>query len=242
MNDKASNIKKFYPNAKENIIPYGQGELIIIDYNGIIPEKIETVFELALFKAWAFVDINNVNNNDMRDFQTAKSIGISAFANDYIKVAFPKYKKVDNKVKSFIAQVKGISKNSYKASDLGEIAQETLDSQIAKIYAKTIARAAIKYIAGKQASAQVKKSSGDGFGLLTQIAANAYNSLSETADLRAWNTLPSNILMARLFLPQGKNTLAIQYIGANGIVIGSQSMTVDIKPNKKNFLILKTLQ
>ncbi|MDR0822672.1 MAG: hypothetical protein LBN20_02685 [Endomicrobium sp.] len=240
MNDKAANIKRQYPSAKQNIIPYEQGELIILDYNGIIPEKTETVFELALSKAWAFVDINNIDKNDMKDYQTAKSAAISAFASDYIKVSFPKYKPIVHSVRSFTIEAKQGSKSSYLAADLGQIAQNTLDAQIAKVYAKTIARAAIKYIAGKQVSAKAKEKGGDGWGALAQIAANVYSAVSETADLRAWNTLPENILMARIFLPQGKNTITIRYIGANGAVIGSEAMIVDIKGKKKNFVILKT--
>ncbi|MDR3049149.1 MAG: hypothetical protein LBV16_04840 [Elusimicrobiota bacterium] len=240
MNDKAASVKNLYPSAKSNIIPSGSGELIIVDFNGIIPEKIETIFEIAFTQALLYVNASNVDDNDMRAYQNAKSAGLSAFSSDYIKVSFPKYKPIKHTVNSFSVDSKHGGAKSYLASDLGDIAQNTLSAQIAKIYAKTIARAVIKYIAGKQASDQVKKSSGSGWGMLAQIAANTFNSLSETADLRAWNTLPENILMARLFLPQGRNTITIKYIGANGAVVGSEAMLIDIKANKKNFLILKT--
>ncbi|MDR3253568.1 MAG: hypothetical protein LBT07_01210 [Endomicrobium sp.] len=240
MIQRANEIKNSHPQAKKRVIPEGFGECIIVDYNGFIPEKVEHVLEFALGKIWGYVSSIEVDNTqETQDFQKAKSIGISLFANDYIKVSFPKYKDIKNRICSFNVNCNNKNIQSKLVQDLGGLAKKILDDKIGKIYAKTLARAAVKYVIGRSVSSKVEEGSGSTWGVLSQITFNLYNPLSEQADRRAWNTLPNTILMARFYLPKGDNTLVINYLSKNRQILDTQTIKVNIREGKKNFVVVR---
>ena len=123
--------------------------------------------------------------------------------------------------------------------NVGAIAKKTLDDKVGKIYAKTLARAAVKYVIGKSVSRKVEESSGNALGVVSQITFNLYNSLSEKADTRGWNTLPDTVLMARFYLPKGKQTITINYLSKSGRILDSQTIEIDIVEGKKNFYVVR---
>ncbi|MDR1941769.1 MAG: hypothetical protein LBQ47_05525 [Endomicrobium sp.] len=239
--ERISEIKKSYPSAKKTLIPRGYGECIILDYNGYIPEKIEKTFDFALYDIWPYINEVSVDDQDKRDFDKARSIGVAAFADDYIKVAFPQYKDAANAVNSFSVSASGGNKKSYPVQDFSAIAKKCLKNDTGKIYAKTLARAAVKYVVGKSVSAAVQRSTGDAWGALTQAAFNVYSAVSANADTRDWKTLPDKILMSRFFLPAGQNSLTVNFIGASGEILASKEVGVFIKEGKKNFVVLRSV-
>jgi len=239
---RANEIKASYPQAARRVMPAGYGEVIIINYNGYIPRKVQTVMQFALFDIWPYVSQTTVDDeSERRDFQTARSVSIAAFASDYVKVAFPAYQRIPNQIKYFTVDAGGDTKQSYVAQDLAELAQKVLDDEKGKIYAKTLARAAVKYVVGKVASKAVSDATGQGgLGFLTQVAFNVANSLSETADERGWNTLPENILMSRFYLPEGENNITVQFRDFNGNVVEEKNLAVNITAGKKKFVFLRS--
>ncbi|MCA6071785.1 MAG: hypothetical protein LE168_05425 [Endomicrobium sp.] len=152
MSERASEIKKNYPQAHQREIPNGYGECIVVDYNGFAPEKIDNVLEFALPNMWVYVEAVQVDSQEQEDFNKAKSIGLSVFAKDYVKVAFPKYKDFKNKIAAFKVQSDQQEVKGVVVQNIGKIAKACLDDNIKKIYAKTLARAAVKYIIGKSVS------------------------------------------------------------------------------------------
>jgi hypothetical protein len=240
MPDKAGEIKKDFPQTKKRTIPEKYGECVLFNYNGFVPEKTETVLEFALGDMWAYVDAGNVDSKDMADFDKAKSIGISALAKDYIKVAFPRYKDFDNKVVSFRVKSESREEKGVLAQDLGKIAKACLKDETAKIYAKTLARAAIKYVIGKSVSKSLGRQNGDAVERLSQGLFNAYAAATSSVDRRAWNTLPDTIIMSRFCLPEGARTLKVDFLDAKGKVVESQDIEVNIKAEKKNFAFIRS--
>jgi hypothetical protein len=240
MSDRASEIKKNYPQAHQREIPNDYGECIVVDYNGFVPEKIDNVLEFALSNMWAYVEAVQVDSQEQEDFNKAKSIGLSVFANDYVKVAFPKYKDFKNKIVAFKVQFNQQEVKGLVVQNVGKIAKACLDDNIKKIYAKTLARAAVKYIIGKSVSEIISNNAGESLGEFSQISFNMFNSLSEKSDRRAWNTLPDKILMARFCLPVGMHTLKINFLGKDGEVLDSCSAEVDVRAGKKNFVAVRS--
>jgi hypothetical protein len=241
INDIAKSIKAKYPAAQKKDIAKGYGECIVIDYNGIVPQKVENNIEFALFRAFPYIDANQAEAGERQDYQRAKSATISAFANDYIKVSFPAYKRIAHRVNSFTIEFSsGVAVQSYMAQDIAQIAEKTLESQVAKIYTKTIARAAVKYILGKVASAEVEKQYGSGYGSLARMASNLYSSLSSIADTRGWNTLPENILMSRFYLPEGENKIIVRFLDSAGNTVKKSEIKVNVKSGKKNFIVISS--
>jgi len=241
MKDRAADIKSEYPGAQETDIPEGYGECIIIDYHGFMPKKVDNVLEFALFNIWHYINQVTVDDDkERRDFDKARTIAISAFANDYIKVAFPKYEKIPNKIQSVTIRYGDSSARTYMVQDFGTLAQKNLESEISKIYAKTLARAAVKYAIGKSVSKAVSDKTNSAWGTLTQIAFNLYNSLSETADKRGWNTLPETILMSRIYLSEGTNEITVEFRDAGGNIIKTETATVEIKRGGKTFVVVRS--
>ncbi len=76
----------------------------------------------------------------------------------------------------------------------------------------------------------MQKELGNRLGVLGQLAGNVYNAATERADLRAWNTLPSNAQVTRLALPAGKHNIEFK----NGYV--TQSINIEVKPNQTTFI------
>lgn len=243
MPDRAARIKEDFPQAEKSLIPKGFGELVIVDYNGAMPRKTDNILEFALFDIWPYVNQVEVDTDEAAEFEKARSVSISIFAKDYVKVVFPQYKRVPNKVKTFSVKAENISsKRAYEAQNLAEIAEKCLQNDIKKVYAKTLARAAVKYAVGKSVSKAVDDSTGDkGWGTLTQIGFNIFNSLTASADKRGWRTLPENILMSRIYLPAGENKVRIDYLGPLGEKLFSETFSVNIENGKKTFKILRSL-
>lgn len=107
-------------------------------------------------------------------------------------------------------------------TDIGALAVKTLKENVIANMATQIARSTAKYA--------LQKEMGNRFGLLGQLAGNAYNTATEKADTRAWTTLPSNAQVARIMLPAGNHQLEL----VNGGV--KKSINIDVKPNQTTFI------
>ena len=82
------------------------------------------------------------------------------------------------------------------------MAVKTLKEKIAANLTTQIARSTAKYA--------VQKELGNRLGVFGQLAGNIYNTATEKADVRAWNTLPSNAQVTRLLLPVGSHTIQLK--------------------------------
>ncbi|MBJ6353314.1 hypothetical protein JFY72_12480 [Acinetobacter sp. c1] len=112
--------------------------------------------------------------------------------------------------------------NTSTLTDIGALAVKTLKENVAANMTSQIARTTAKYM--------VQKELGNHLGAIGQIAGNIYNTASEKADVRAWNTLPSNAQVARLTLPTGTHTIQLK----NGYM--TQELNIDVKPNQTVFI------
>ena len=79
----------------------------------------------------------------------------------------------------------------------------------------------------------------EALGLLTNLA----GVLTEQADTRSWQTLPNQIFMVRMPLPEGKHTLKYSFLNANGQVHRSvPGPEIEIYPNQITFLNHRTYE
>ena len=126
-----------------------------------------------------------------------------------VSIAFPLYKE------KWAAQtpLRVFNKNELIGStepicDVRALAVKALKEKVPLIATRQIVRAIAKGVT----SAAAKKNMGD-FG---QFAANIWNLVSESADLRSWLTLPANAQILRTPLPAGSYRLALQHPMAAG--------------------------
>ena len=122
----------------------------------------------------------------------------SAELNQIVSLALPYYPQSDYLEKPLMLNIAGQDHRTETIEDIEALLREDLDDESAAIYAMTLARMVGKY--------QIVKSAGnhnDGLALLTNIFAM----LSESADTRSWNMLPSTIQIARFSLSAGEYSL-----------------------------------
>jgi hypothetical protein len=84
------------------------------------------------------------------------------------------------------------------------IGRRNLDDRIAWVTAKAIARSAAKTIVVDEAAEAAEEKHGDWAGVLVGLAGSVLNTWSESADLRSWLTLPTEIQVLRAAVPAGE--------------------------------------
>jgi len=227
----------------ERAIPKDCGELVVLDYNGYAPEKVNTFFEIALGKAWVHVEAYKAQGEDAEKMSDARSTVHALLADDIVRVAFPKYEDLSYNIKSFEAKsadVKDAARSS-TVEDIGGIAKQNLDDRITRVRIKAIVRATLKFVLAKKISEKVGDNNGPIAGWLAKKALNVAASTTEKADVRSWRSLPDRILMSRLILPKGKHSVQVVFYDQSGVQVKSQMLeNVEINPGKKTFVKIRT--
>lgn len=250
MSAEASNLKEEYPAAKR-LGEQSGGELIIVDYNGLSPKKIDNIIELSFYKAWPYFNATRPADDEQAKAEQVRSAVQAGFSDDFIKVAFPKYVRYKNAIAAFGVEeldekgnaVRTFNPASFTASDIASMLENILEKQNSAVYAKTVARAVGRYVLTKVAVDQVKQKeskNNDTLSILTKSVLNITSSLLEKADKRSWRTLPENINMARLFLPAGQHKINIKYLDNYGRTVSSEQINVNILENKKTFVTVQS--
>ena len=235
------------PIKKENF-----GELIIVNYNGLSPRKVDDIIEMSFYKAWPHFASIKVESYEQEQAEKVRAAVRAGFSDDYIKISFPKYERYRNQISSFIIEEVNFYKEdtnsdytSFKACDIGSLMIRALQRENLAIYSKTIARAVGRYVLAKVVTNQIrqKESNGDHtFSILTNSILNITNSLLEKSDKRSWRTLPEQINMSRIYLQEGIHTLNIKYTDSFGTVIYTEQIVVHIKQDEKTFIVTKSFK
>lgn len=112
--------------------------------------------------------------------------------------------------------------------DIRALAVKSLQEKVPVIATRQIVRAISKGVT----AAAAKKNLGD----LGQFAANVWNLLSESADLRSWLTLPASAQILRARLPAGSYKLTMQHPMTPG------TMYADVEINADGKTILQVIR
>jgi hypothetical protein len=128
------------------------------------------------------------------------------------------------------------------------------------IRARAIARAALKYALAKSVSQSLRADAGERRGRrgrnagaadaagrraaeqLLAALLRAYAVLSERADTRSWNAVPDEIWLTELDLPVGVHGVELAFRAGDGRVVRTQRASVRARPDRRSFLIVRTLQ
>ena len=248
---EANELRKQYsitePEKKEN-----SGELIIVNYNGISPRKIDDIIEMSFYRAWPYFTSVKVESYEQEQAEKVRAAVQAGFSDDYIKIAFPRYERYNNKISSFIIEEVNFNKDitnsnykSYKVCDIGSLMIAALQRENLAIYSKTIARAVGRYVLAKVVTNQIRQQESDNdhtFSILANSILNVTNSLLEKADKRSWRTLPEQINMSRIYLQEGIHTLNIKYLDSAGTNVYTEQIVVHIKQNEKTFVVTKSFK
>ncbi len=98
-------------------------------------------------------------------------------------------------------------------SDVDAYARATLKDEQPKLLVKTLSRALSKQVLAAQGAVQTKKAVGGAegavLGALVNLVGSATATVSESADTRAWTTLPDHVQAALIDVPAGKYSLEL---------------------------------
>jgi hypothetical protein len=235
--------------GKVRTIPEGEGELIILHYNGLSPVKGQTKVAIPFSEAWLLVAAIQATADERarEDINRATAFVGALEGVDVISVAFPKY--VDRpyriaRMEPLVAKATRIT-GPELVEDIGAIAEKDLEDRKALIYTKSVARAAIKYAIQKGVEAAARES-GDQQALLvagTQLLGGLARYASEQADKRVWSTLPDQIWMSSMVLPAGVHVLEVDFVTAQSVPVESRTIpNVEVSPGQRRFVILRTVK
>jgi len=128
-----------------------------------------------------------------------------------IRVAVPAYIYPPRYVNSARVRIADQSYMMNTVSNVDGLARAALSEKMHIITARAIARAVMKK--------KTEQKIGEKSGSLGQVAAMVANFGSEIADTRCWNTLPQQFELARIPLPAGEYTVAIELLNSAGYII-----------------------
>ena len=122
--------------------------------------------------------------------------------NQAVSLALPYYPPSNYVENPLILSMAGQLHRTETIEDVEALLREDLNDESAAIYAMTLTRMVSKYELVKSAGNQ-----NDSLGLFINII----TMLSESADIRSWNMLPSTIQFARFSLPAGEYSLPLPH-------------------------------
>jgi len=185
----------------------GLGRLVLVHFNGTAPVKDETKLHIPTTRG-------------------------------PITIAFPHYKVKRPSCRSSVLIAEGAGRSLNKQTDIVEdingIAVKNLDDRKGRVIAKTIARAATKQLAIDAATSNVKNKQER---QVAKILLNFANTAVEKADTRSWRTLPGEIYMTRMFVPEGDYTVKVKQCGR----ISTIEDRVSIQAGKTRFVLFNSL-
>lgn len=152
------------------------------------------------------------------------------------KIAFPRYKeRIFDVREGWFSARKGGAIVARQPTQLGEdiagIAVKNLSDRKVRVIAKAVLRPAGKYALERYGADALERRHGDAAADAVRVSGSLYNIYSEQADLRAWQTLPAQIRVARLLLAPGEYEFFF-----NGEPLG----TADVRAGGKKFFLIRT--
>lgn len=242
--DKVEEIQRRWgvPNSSPSLPETGDsGEVILLHYAGLGPEKVDSFFEISVFKGWPYVEQVNTKSQDDTQVEQARAVFRSLTADKMIRVAFPKYKRATARIQTAEIFSGSTTHHATLVEDVGAIAVRNLEDRVLRTRSRAIARAVIKYLLAQKISNAVEKNSDEGLGFLVRAVLQAAATLTEVADKRAWRTLPDKILMARLALPIGDHSLTVKFSDELGAPVETREIKkVTVLPGRRSILIVRT--
>lgn len=247
-NDEIADIQKRWGAEPAAANPAGAGEIVVFHYAGLPPYKVDSFFEIGFFAGWAYVEAAQPQGEEEAQVEQASAIARSILADEVIRLAFPKYVRAPYAIQGLdvavddVAGSSGAAHRAHVAEDVGAIAIKNLDDRIARVRAKTIARAAVKFALSRNIAARVEERQGSGAAWvakkLLQLAATA----TELADKRCWQTVPDKIAIAVVALPEGRYTLNLTFRDAHGAAVRTRRADdVKVRAGKKTFFVVRTV-
>jgi len=233
--------------GKKDRIPKNAGEIVVIFQAGRSAIKVSRGSLLSDPKMKSNI---RVTLNGMSLKQGVTVAGVLVALNN-AENPIPRFKKRSNKIRYLVINVNGRNVDrTYMLENIEDTAVQNLKDDYNRLYAKVAAGIAVKAATAIAAGYAAKKLAeqskqlggfagiigtavgvGTGAGLVSQIK----------PDLRCWHTLPANLQLGRVFLPEGEYNVTIKLVDYNGKVDRTDKKKITVKKGEKTFMNYRTL-
>lgn len=210
-----------------------EGELVLFWLNGMGPVKEEwqiTISNMGISDGIVSLGNPELGLNYAYSANNLSAREKAAFKNlSFIRVAFPKYRErlpvfsrgqilFNNKEIPF-----------EKAQNINKIAFQSLRDRMVRELGNSLLR-----LATKRAMEELASRENENLGTIVSII----NAMTEKADTRNWQSLPYSISYARISLPEGQNSINLQFSGSNS---SHDQISVNIQAGKTSFFTYHTM-
>lgn len=211
------------------------GELIFFWHNGLAPYKAEWGINFFIDHGGNQLTFRN------RELGLSFSFSKSGYSKDeldglsrleFFRVVFPKYIERASYYTEGSVQVNGQVFKLQLAEDINKVAHKALEERMGFEMSKALIRLALK-----KSSEYVVKKDNKKFGALLGL----FNTLTEKADTRNWQTLPHSIYYARIAMPSGQSTITLALSGSNARQ-DERSFTYDFKKGQTLYHTFSSLE
>lgn len=216
-------------------LPNKNGEVVLIWENGFGPVKDQWSINFNVLKG----------QGGFVTFQSSElGISLPFFAGDmspkesasfsdlkFVRVAFPKYLIRPTVYTDASVEANNQQIHLNKAHNLTDVLVQTLRDRMLREMANSLLR-----LATKQALEEAVRSQNKDIG----AAVGILNALTEQADTRNWQTLPSEIWYSRITLPAGEQTLQFNTNGKFGGK--THEIKVTVKPGQMTFVTFRSFE
>lgn len=193
-----------------------KAEIYLVQYNGPAPTKSEFVMPIPL------PDGNIV------------TLPLVQYDRRYPEIRY-------SQLTAISAQDQAIEARTELVENINAIAAKVLESKRARIIAKAVVTSAGKYVLEKALQQQINKKFGTTAEMNAILLSSLFNIYTNRPDLRSWQTLPSEIRLARLLVEPGEYSLSIAHFDFQDHLIKKDFLPkVNLGAGDKKFFVVRT--
>lgn len=198
----------------------------IVSFIGHGPKKYAWEIDVNTFKDHTVLRATHPKYHEILPLKLDKDLSF--------KVSLPKIKARDSRIESINVSIDGVFKEKLVLlENMSNVAVNTYKMYEKNTLVKSLIRSSLKAIASAKASKEIRKETGGGlWGDVLSFAAKATIQSTESADLRSWRLLPGACYVGEYVLPFGQHQIKIDYIGTNGQLIKSTSISLNLTQSK----------
>ncbi len=210
------------------------GEFVLFYESGFVPQKKEENIVLPIFKTDRIEKDEDVWEFS-RQLVKRRNIKYEESKLEYLlRVAIPNYTSDPPRFVGVEAEASGERVRGVLVEDIEGAAKATFAAEQGTILLRTVARGLLKYLAYRRANKE---------GRLAGLLVNALNVATERADTRSWETLPNQLYLVRMALPEGVYDISLSFLDERGRRVGSHRLSgVNIRSNRKTILNYRTFE
>ena len=253
LTDELSRYQKDFPETAESFLQgTHQAQIVLISLNGRGPRKSDILLDFPIsLDALHLIALTKRGFGRSSRRTRGPDAVLYGLQGDIVRVALPQVLPQSSPVAYSEIRLHN-SEESYQVQtqrlyDVQAVAKKNLDDGYTTLVVRAVARAAMKMAAavgiGYGARAAVNKKSQAWVGLVASSLAKIFAIASEEADIRTWRTLPGEIQVARLWVPPGTYSLAIDSYDSRGQVLPDKiSQEIRLQDGETQFFTQRILQ